>query len=60
MAKRKVVNAPIDYSGSEKESIFGWCSTGHHKGCQVEFTGHMCVCECHGFSPKTEEIGPMC
>jgi hypothetical protein len=49
MAKRKKVDAPIvEYKdGEEKLTIFGWCLTGHHKGCIVRFPGHKCPCECH-------------
>jgi len=48
MAKRKTVDAPIVIEGEEKYTMFGWCSTGHHKGCVVEFPGNKCACECHG------------
>ena len=41
---------------------FGWCSTGHHSGCTVEFEnwavkGEMikCECECHGNRKAAEE-----
>lgn len=53
MSKRKPVDAPIVVEGEEKYTMFGWCSTGHHGGCAVEFPGHKCLCECH----KTREIG---
>jgi hypothetical protein len=48
VAKRETKNAPIDYSGSDSNSMFGWCSTGQHQLCIIEFTGHRCSCECHG------------
>jgi hypothetical protein len=47
MAKREIKNATIDYSGDARETIFGWCCTGQHKDCIVEFVGHTCVCTCH-------------
>lgn len=41
---------------------FGWCATGHHAGCRVEFEnwavkGEMtkCECECHGNREAAEE-----
>ena len=46
--KPKTVDAPIVVApGEEKLVMFGWCSTGHHDGCRIEFTGHRCSCECH-------------
>jgi hypothetical protein len=43
-------------------SLFGWCATGHHDGCRVEYEnwvakGQMirCECECHG---QRESEGP--
>lgn len=52
MPKKKKVDAPIfEYEvGEEKLTMFGWCSTGHHEGCRVEFPGHKCSCDCHGGS----------
>lgn len=48
MPKRKKMDVPIfEYAGEEKLVMFGWCSTGHHEGCRVEFTGHRCSCDCH-------------
>lgn len=49
MPKKKIVNAPIvEYKpGEEKLVMFGWCSTGHHSGCSIEFVGHKCSCQCH-------------
>lgn len=46
-SKPKIVDAPI-VEGEEKAVKFGWCSTGHHDICIVEFPGHRCKCECHG------------
>lgn len=47
--KRKTVDAPIvDPNKPVTLTVFGWCSTGHHDGCQFEFTGHQCSCNCHG------------
>jgi hypothetical protein len=45
--KRKTVDVPIVVEGEEKLTVFGWCSTGHHGGCRVEFPGNRCSCECH-------------
>jgi hypothetical protein len=46
--KPKTVDAPINVvAGEEKLVMFGWCSTGHHDGCSVSFTGHKCSCDCH-------------
>jgi hypothetical protein len=45
---RKKIDAPTIYNeGEEKFVMFGWCSTGHHDGCKVEFPGHRCSCGCH-------------
>ena len=47
--KPRIVDAPIVYKeGEESWTVFGWCSTGHHEGCRVEFPGHKCSCDCHG------------
>ncbi len=58
MPKRKVVNAPTVVEGEEKLTMFGWCSTGHHDGCRVEFPGHRCSCKCHngGKDDTTGEV----
>lgn len=45
---KKTVDAPIYIVGEEKYVMFGWCSTKQHDDCVVEFTGHKCVCACHG------------
>lgn len=45
--KRKTIDVPIVVEGEEKLTMFGWCSTGHHEGCRVEFPGNRCSCECH-------------
>lgn len=49
MPKRKRIDAPsVEYKeGEEKAVMFGWCSTGQHESCRVEFPGHRCSCECH-------------
>ena len=47
-AKRKIKDATtVEVSGEEKLVMFGWCLTGHHDGCSVEFPRHRCACECH-------------
>jgi hypothetical protein len=46
--KTKIVDVnTIDSSGSVAMTVFGWCSTGHHVDCRVEFTGNKCSCDCH-------------
>jgi len=46
--KPKIVDSPIIVvAGEENLVMFGWCSTGHHDGCSVSFTGHRCSCDCH-------------
>jgi len=35
-------------NGEIRDAVFGWCTTGHHENCRVEFPGHKCNCECHG------------
>lgn len=45
-----------DYSGKPPVfTLFGWCMTGHHDGCIIEFTGHTCNCNCHGSRRELEE-----
>ena len=47
--KPKIINVPINVvAGEEKLVMFGWCSTKQHEDCVIEFTGHKCVCDCHG------------
>lgn len=53
--KRKTVDAPIVVEGEERLTVFGWCSTGHHEGCRVEFPGHRCSCECHGGNDDNQQ-----
>lgn len=50
MPKKKTLDlhVPIVIEGEYKYAIFGWCATGEHEGCRVEFPGHKCLCECHG------------
>jgi hypothetical protein len=47
VARNKKVDAPIVEGKEVSMTIFGWCSTGHHDGCRVEFPGHRCSCKCH-------------
>ena len=48
MPKRKTIDATtVEAAADEKLVMFGWCSTGHHEGCVVSFTGHRCSCGCH-------------
>jgi len=57
MARRKKVDAPIVATNGEvRYAMFGWCSTGHHDKCIVEFTGHRCSCKCHN-GGENESIG---
>lgn len=57
MAKRsRSIGEQADYSGKATIlTLFGWCMTGHHDACILEFPGHACKCVCHGGVDKLEE-----
>jgi hypothetical protein len=40
---------------AEKRALFGWCMTGHHKNCIVEFPEHRCACACHKMKEEKSE-----
>jgi hypothetical protein len=56
MGKRKPLDdTPVVTGAEERRSLFGWCITGHHEICIVEFPGHRCGCQCH-IVEETENV----
>ena len=58
--RKSTVDVPnVDPSKPTAMTVFGWCSTGHHVDCIVEFTGNKCICDCHlAHSAQVDEPTP--